>query len=83
MRELAALRCTAPLGLAAAAVFEQQRGDERGLQQDHGAADDGDRPVRLPERGLPELHHRVGRNLRIGDAPAVRLPPVDVSARWA
>ena len=32
------------------------------------------RPVRLPECGLPELDHRVGRDVRVGDAPAARLP---------
>ena len=81
VRELGALLLHRQLGRAAAAALEEQRGDQRGLEQDDGDGDDRHVPVRLPERRLAEMHDGVGRNPVLVDAPPPDLPPVDVQRR--
>ncbi|MDL9999413.1 hypothetical protein QTI24_12410 [Variovorax sp. J22P240] len=66
-------------GSAAQSPLDEQRGDQRRLDQHHGEDEQQLSPVRFPEGGLPEVHDGIGRN--VGNAPSLRLTPVDLRHR--
>src|SRR5207249_9165718 len=66
------------LGLAALHRLNEQGPDQGGLcQQDRQRADDVGF-VALPDAGLAKPDERAGWNARLGDTPALQLPPIDL-----
>ena len=67
--------------LAPQSTFDEQGGDQPGLNEKGDDGDDRGGAVRLPERRLPEVPDGSRGNLALGDPPPSGLPPVDVELR--